>query len=284
MEPRAGIQQSAAWQRGRPVLWLLLAVLGLLLSALPNLAQSERPAIVLEIDGAIGPAVSDYLTRGITHARERDAGLLVVRLDTPGGLDTSMREMIRTILASPVPVVTFVHPSGARPASAGTIHPVWRRHYDDDAWLDLRDATLIHSGRPVLILPRSGLDEAVLDRVVIAWKESVQAARAVAAAQSFLVNAKEVYLISVGESAEDTISLCRRRAISSAALCRGQNRGDPARARQRCWPSPAGQGRRHRRPAGNGCLQPLALARADLSAVSPRAVLHAARTPVLMMY
>jgi membrane-bound serine protease (ClpP class) len=115
MEPRAGIQQSAAWQRGRPVLWLLLAVLGLLLSALPNLAQSERPAIVLEIDGAIGPAVSDYLTRGITHARERDAGLLVVRLDTPGGLDTSMREMIRTILASPVPVVTFVHPSGARP-------------------------------------------------------------------------------------------------------------------------------------------------------------------------
>ncbi len=120
MEPRAEFQRSSGGQRARPALWLLLAIFGLLLSTLPNLAQTDRAAIVLEIDGAIGPAVSDYLTRGIAHASERDAGLLVVRLDTPGGLDTSMREMIRTILASPVPVATFVHPSGARAASAGT--------------------------------------------------------------------------------------------------------------------------------------------------------------------
>jgi membrane-bound serine protease (ClpP class) len=120
MEPRAGNQRSSAGPRRRPLLWLLLAIIGLLLSALPILAQSERAAIVLEIDGAIGPAVSDYLTRGIAHARERDARLVVIRLDTPGGLDSSMREMIRSILASPVPVATFVHPSGARAASAGT--------------------------------------------------------------------------------------------------------------------------------------------------------------------
>ena len=80
-------------------------------------------------------------------------------------------------------------------------------HYDNNAWLDLRDAAIFSSGRPVLILPRSGIEEAALDRIVIAWKETVQAARAVAAAQPFLVNAKEVHLISVGETAEDTISL-----------------------------------------------------------------------------
>jgi nucleotide-binding universal stress UspA family protein len=80
-------------------------------------------------------------------------------------------------------------------------------HYDNDGWLDLRDATLFHSGRPVLTLPRSGLDEAALDRVVVAWKESIQAARAVAAAQPFLVNAKEVHLVSVGKTGEETISL-----------------------------------------------------------------------------
>ncbi len=60
MEPRAEIQRSSGGQRGRPVLWLLLAVFGLLRSTLPNLAQTDRAAIVLEIDGAIGPAVSDY--------------------------------------------------------------------------------------------------------------------------------------------------------------------------------------------------------------------------------
>ncbi len=80
-------------------------------------------------------------------------------------------------------------------------------HYDNDAWLDLRDATLFRSGRPVLISPRGGIDETALDRVVIAWKEGVEAARAVAAAQPFLLNAKEVHLITVGETAEATISL-----------------------------------------------------------------------------
>ena len=99
---------------------LLLA--GWLLLAMPVAAAQEtsRTAPLLEIDGAIGPATSDYLRRSLDDAVEQGAPFVVVRIDTPGGLDTSMREMIRAILASPVPVVTYVAPSGARAASAGT--------------------------------------------------------------------------------------------------------------------------------------------------------------------
>ncbi len=77
-------------------------------------------AVVITIDGPIGPAISDYVTRGITHAEEIGANLVVLKMDTPGGLDTSMRDIIKAILASRVPVVSWVAPSGARAASAGT--------------------------------------------------------------------------------------------------------------------------------------------------------------------
>lgn len=79
-----------------------------------------RHAVLLRIDGAIGPASAAYLEDGFAQAREEGARLVILEMDTPGGLDTSMREIIREILAMPVPVVAYVHPSGARAASAGT--------------------------------------------------------------------------------------------------------------------------------------------------------------------
>ncbi len=75
---------------------------------------------VLDLDGAVGPATSDYLLRGMEKAARADAALIVIRMNTPGGLDGAMRDIIQGILASPVPVATLVSPQGARAASAGT--------------------------------------------------------------------------------------------------------------------------------------------------------------------
>lgn len=94
----------------------LVTAAGLTLGA----GAPEGHVVLLTIDDAVSPATADYAVRGIRKAADDRAQLVVIRMDTPGGLDTSMRRLIKEILASPVPVATFVAPSGARAASAGT--------------------------------------------------------------------------------------------------------------------------------------------------------------------
>ena len=96
---------------------LILALLAA--ATVPTGVAAAEQAIVIDIDGAIGPAVSEHVVRELRTPRS-GARIVVLRMNTPGGLDTSMREIIRAILSSPIPVAAYVAPSGARAASAGT--------------------------------------------------------------------------------------------------------------------------------------------------------------------
>lgn len=111
------------WRLGLFVRLTIFAVIAWLPIQQWAFADQEVPAWTvwqLDIDGAVGPATSDYIQRNLDKSRESGAKMIILRIDTPGGLDISMREIIKKIIASPLPVIGYVAPSGARAASAGT--------------------------------------------------------------------------------------------------------------------------------------------------------------------
>ena len=114
------LSRSRRWTLGRLRIVTSAIVAASILVIAPGIGNAASKVVVLEIDGAIGVATSDYLSSGIQHAKSVNADLIILNMDTPGGLVSSTRDMVKEILGSSIPLVAYVTPAGARADSAGT--------------------------------------------------------------------------------------------------------------------------------------------------------------------
>src|SRR5258705_1319684 len=136
-----------------PLVAAIAAAVHVASPALLAAEESGRPALMIEIDGAIGPATARYVKEALTTAGERRVDAVILRLNTPGGLATSMREIIADVLGSSVPVIGYVAPSGAHAASAGT-YILYATHIAAMApGTNLGAATPVQIGGPLPGLP-----------------------------------------------------------------------------------------------------------------------------------
>jgi membrane-bound serine protease (ClpP class) len=129
---------------------LLLAMVLLLAS---GAGTSERSIWLVDLEGAVGPATADLVIRSIEDATTAGAAAIIIRIDTPGGLDKAMRDIVKAILGAKIPVVTYVAPDGARAASAGT-YIVYASHV-----AAMAPASNVGSSTPVSLTPTPAPNE-----------------------------------------------------------------------------------------------------------------------------
>lgn len=183
----------------RPAVASLVAGL-VLTAAVANQASAQTPEVLItDVDGPITPVVADHLARAVESAADQDA-VLVVTIDTPGGLDASMRDIVQTFLNSPVPVVAYVEPDGARAASAGTFI-VMSAHI-----AAMAPATSIGAATPVdLQTGESGSEKVVNDAAAFAVSVAERRGRDESFAEAAV---REGASITAGEAVErDVVDL-----------------------------------------------------------------------------
>jgi len=137
----------------RPLVFAILAILALVAPRVLAQEPARGPVLLAEVRGVIGPPVSHHIAGAIAEAEERDAEVLILQMNTPGGLETSMRDIIEDILASNVPVVGYVAPSGGRAASAGAFI-MYATHV-----AAMAPGTNIGAATPVQLSPAGGGEE-----------------------------------------------------------------------------------------------------------------------------
>ncbi|RLG55377.1 MAG: nodulation protein NfeD, partial [Candidatus Hydrothermarchaeota archaeon] len=164
----------------------LIFILILITFISTSVSAEESLILKLKVEGAIDPIVADYIARGIAEAEKNNATALIIQLDTPGGLDLAMRKIIKDIQSSPVPVVTYVYPKGARAASAGSFILI-ASHI-----AAMAPGTNVGAAHPVSIEGRDVSEKIVNDAKAYIKSIAKLRGRNVTLAESFVVNSTSI--------------------------------------------------------------------------------------------